>query len=224
MRPRPWRSSVHRWNPSLVIPALWVFVSVFVSVFVAACTAVPEAAAVTGKIVDAGTLAPLVGSEIEARHATTADVVATATSDALGAFALEPLAAGIYDIALTHFGYAPQTRVNVTTLAGATADLGTVALAAYAPSRLYGSASSDEEFSMPIPGVLAEARIAGTTTVIATGYTDEHGAYDLDPVPAGTYDVELSRSGYVPLLVEDVVAPPGGAANVGDLELLPTAP
>ena len=216
MQPHPWPSSVHRWSPSLVILALLVCV--------AGCTAVPETAAVTGQVVDAGTLAPLAGSQVEARSAATADVVATATSDALGAFALEPLVAGVYDISLEHFGYASQTRADITTLAGSTADLGTVALAAYAPSRLYGSASSDEEFSMPIPGVLAEARIAGTATVIATGYTDEHGAFDLDPVPAGTYDVELSRTGYVALLVEDVVAPPGGAANVGDHELLPTAP
>jgi hypothetical protein len=141
-----------------------------------------------------------------------------------GAFALEPLDAGAYDVAFAHFGYAPQTRANVTLLAGATADLGAVGLAAYAPSRLYGSVASDEEFSMPLIGARVEARIAGTTTVIATAFTDEHASFDLDPVPAGAYDVELSDDGYLPLLVEGVVAPPGGAANVGDRKLVPIVP
>jgi hypothetical protein len=181
-------------------------------------------ASIIGSVVDANTLAPLTGAAVVARATGTATVVATSTSDAQGAFTLEPFTAGVYDVAFEHFGYAPQARANVTIVAGATADLGAVGLAAYAPSRLYGSVASDEEFSMPLTGARVDARIAGTTTVIATDFADEHGAFDLDPVPAGTYDVELSRSGYVPLLVEDVVAPPGGAANVGDRKLVPIAP
>ena len=216
MQPHPWTPPLKRRTPPFAILALILFA--------AACTPAPDTASVTGTVVDTDTLAPLVGTSIVARTAGTATVVASDTSDALGVFTLTPLNAGVYDVELTHFGYAPQTRANVTTLTGATADLGTVGLAPYAPSRLYGSTASDEEFSMPLTGVRADARIAGTSTVIATGTTDEHGAFDLDPVPAGTYDVELSKTNYVTRLVEDVVAPPGGAANVGDLKLLPVAP
>jgi hypothetical protein len=189
-----------------------------------ACTPAPEPTSVIGTVVDADTLAPLDGAIVVARGAGTGDVAATDTSDAEGAFALTPLAAGVYDVDVERFGYAPQARTDVTTLAGATADLGVIALVRHAPSRMYGSASSDEAFSMPLAGVRVAARVAGTDTEVAIGFTDEHGAFDLAPVPAGTYDVDLSKSGYVPLRVAGVVAPPGGAANVGDLKLLPAAP
>lgn len=210
----PCRASVHR--PPFALLALLVVA--------AACSPSPSPSAIAGNVVDADTQAALVGTGVVARAAATATVEATTTSDAQGAFVLEPLAAGVHDVAIDHFGYAPQTRANVTTLPGARADLGTIALTAYAPSRLYGSAASDEAFSMPLPGVRVAARIAGTATVVATAFTDEHGALDLDPVPAGTYDVELSRAGFVTRLVEDVVAPAGGAADVGDLKLRPVAP
>lgn len=191
---------------------------------VVACTPTPEPASIVGTVIDANTLAALADASIVAQATGTATVVATTTSDAAGAFALEPLDAGNYDVELVHFGYAPQTRANVALLAGATADLGDVGLAAYAPSRLYGSVASDEAFSMPLTGARVDARIAGTTTVVATAFADEHASFDLDPVPAGTYDVELSHAGYVTLLVEGVVAPPGGAGNVGDRRLVPIAP
>lgn len=216
MQPHPWRSPAHPRNPPLVLLALLVLAT--------ACTPTPQPSSVTGSVVDADTLAPLVGTTIVARIAGSANAVASTTSDAQGDFTLGPLTAGVHDVAFEHFGYAPQARANVTTLPGAIADLGDVALAAYAPSRLYGSAASDEEFSMPLTGVRVDARIAGTATVIATDFTDEHGAFDLDPVPAGTYDVELSRTGYVTLLVEGVVAPAGGSMNVGDRKLVPSAP
>lgn len=213
MQPHPWTSLAKHRAPPFVILALILLV--------AACTSAPEPASVTGTVIDADTLAPLVGTSIVARTAGTTTVVASDTSDAQGTFTLEPLTAGVYDVELTHFGYAPQTRANVTILAGATADLGAIGLTAMAPSHLYGSTSSAGEFAMPIIGARVEARIAGTTTVIAVGFTDEHASYDLNPVPAGTYDVELSAPNYVTRLVEDVVAPPG---NVGDLRLDPAAP
>lgn len=216
MQPHPWTPPAKRRPPPFAILVLILFA--------AACTPAPETASMTGTVVDADTLAPLVGTTVVARLAGTATAVASDTCDALGTFTLEPLDAGVYDVELAHFGYAPQARADVTTLAGATADLGTIALTELAPSRLYGSTTSAGEFAMPIIGARVEARIAGTTTVIAVGFTDEHASYDLDPVPAGTYDVELSATDYVPRLVEGVVAPPGGSANVGDLRLEPIAP
>lgn len=89
-----------------------------------------EVGAVGGTVAFGDDPDPLPTATIEVFRAGTTDLVRTGSSGAGGAFEVGSVPVGIYDVAVSAFGYVDVTVEDVAVTAGATTALGTVTLAA----------------------------------------------------------------------------------------------
>jgi hypothetical protein len=108
------------------------------------------------------------------------------TQSALDSFTLGGLPSGTYDVTLTMAGYISQTIAGVTLPAGATTNLGAIALAV--ASEIDGTVTSTDP-NNPAASMVVQA-LQGST-VVGSAVTDTSGNYQIRNLPPGTYTLSL---------------------------------
>jgi len=196
----------------------------------------PQAADITGRIVDAAG-APIAGASVELSGA----AARLAVSGADGSFRFSTLAGGNYLVAASAAGYASQQR-SVALTQGQSFDLGAIVLPPASGSTpvmgtIEGTISSSTQ------GPLQGARVALSGSASLEVFTDAQGRYRMDNVAPGTIDLQASASGhhaaaatasiaagqtlvFSPILVESSAPPPSTAASrlIGHIVSLSGAP
>lgn len=149
----------------------------------AARTTPPQRAALTGRVVDAGSGQPL----SDVLVSLVGNTAFSTTTDSDGRFTLAGLDAGALQLRLGRLGYATRS-VNATAVAGDEVDLGTIALT---PAPLTASLSGVVRDSGG--RLLKDATVtAGTENAI----TDAAGRYEITGIPAGTVPVAVMLDPY----------------------------
>jgi hypothetical protein len=151
---------------------------------------------------------PIAGAAIATAPAST-----TATSDATGAFTLDPVAIGAYSVTASKSGYAPFTLANVGVAAGATSSVSLVlALDGQAPGSISGTVSDTRKpTANRIGGVTV--RVQGSTLATTTAVD---GSFTLANVPPGPVFLSALAPSSEFLDTETrtaVIVPPGGAKS-----------
>ncbi|HEX6293048.1 MAG TPA: S8 family serine peptidase [Herpetosiphonaceae bacterium] len=155
---------------------------------------------VLGMVTDGVTGATLVNAQVEALHA--GQVRATTLSQADGSYNLRYLPAGTYDIRITLAGYAPQTRNSV--LVETAQVSGPVDVALTRVGSVTGKVTSGRK---AVAGATVQA-LQGTE-LLGSATTDAYGIYQIANLPAGTYTLTASASGYQSQTKSGVVVNPG---------------
>lgn len=125
--------------------------------------------------------------------------VATATTDSAGAFSVK-LAAGTYDVVVTASGYQQGSKTGVAVVSDQTTTI-SLTLTAVPPGSILGlvtlQGSTDPIAGVTINLVSGGAALLSTTTAATTSTSGSYSYnYKLDNVPAGTYDVQVTATGY----------------------------
>ncbi len=110
-------------------------------------------------------------------------------SDDVGAFRIG-LKPGVYNVTVSRFGYLPQTVTDITVAPDSWTDL-EFFLSPLPRSNITGAAFSSSS-GLGIPGVTVEVTVVPVTMEATTGV---NGAFVLEKVPEGTYDL-LATSPY----------------------------
>ena len=166
----------------------------------------PAQGSITGTVTDVSTGAGLVG-------ATVTDGAASTVTNASGAYTLSNVPAGSYTVSASTSGYTTASQsVSVTAGQAATAGL------ALAKTVAAGSISGK------VTDASTGAGIAGATVSDgpASATTDSTGAYTLAGVPAGTYTLTVSASGYGS--GSQSVSVTSGQTTTANIALTKTAP
>lgn len=155
---------------------------------------------ILGKITDGVTGATLVNAQIEALQA--GQVRATTLSQADGTYQLLYLPAGTYELRATLAGYGPQSRAGV---AAVTAEMTrNVDIGLTRVGTITGKVTSGRK---AVPG--ATVRALQGTQLLASATTDVYGNYQIDNLPAGTYTMTASATGYQSQTKTGIVVNPG---------------
>ena len=173
---------------------------------------------ITGQVLAEATGVPIAGADIDATDDATG-VGYRATTDANGYYSLSGLPAGDFDLVVNAPGYAQAEIVGVDAsggdavqdvgMAAQSSLLGTVTLASGGPggaelvivATLVGGSDADQIYST-----------SSTTT-----------SFQLDGLPAGTYDITVSMPGYIAQTLSAVVVPSGESVDLGELTLQPAS-
>ena len=157
---------------------------------------------VTGTVTDAGTGSGIAGASVSYNGG-------SATTDANGAYVINPITSGSQTLSASAAGYAAAQRtVQVPPEGSVVADF---ALAPTASSSITGEVR-DAVTAQPIAG--ASVSYGGGST-----QTDSLGRYLLDDASPGTHDVSVSANGYATKTQTVVVT--AGASVVSDFALQP---
>ncbi len=138
-------------------------------------------------------------------------VLKSAFANGEGDYALEELTAGSYRIRFSREGYRSVDTEVIVLTAGQARELNVTLQPVEQPSlgRITGRVRNSGE------DALAEVKVeilAGPVTG-RTVFTNVSGEYLLGELPAGTYRLKFSKSGYNPLEVGEVVVTAGGATT-----------
>jgi thermitase len=142
---------------------------------------------ISGKVTDAVTGATLVNAEVAALQG--GQVRATTFSQADGTYQLLYLPAGTYDIRVTLAGYTTQTRTGVSVATAQT--LANIDFTLTRAGAMSGKVTGGRK---ALAGATVQA-LQGTQ-VLGAATTDAYGSYQIANLPAGTYTVTASASGY----------------------------
>ncbi len=133
------------------------------------------------------------GALVEARAAGDTVVVASATTDANGAFALAMLAAGDYDLTITKTGWKDGAATNVASVLPGGAGM-TVRLEALL-SDITGTATDNAALAVPNASVTVQN--ANGQTIAGPVTTDTNGVYNINAVPSGAQTLVVDNGGAV---------------------------
>jgi hypothetical protein len=163
------------------------------------CSPPAVTGAVQGRVVDGLTGDPLPGTTVTALLS--GSVAGSAVTDSDGRFSIEDLAAGVYDFDASRSGYVPAKLFGVQVVAGVTRQLQTFLLVVDSPSPgdIEGRVISAADASA-IAGATVELREGIDATEgspVATTTTGSSGFFFFGPIPAGTYTISASASGFV---------------------------
>ncbi len=140
----------------------------------------PTTGTIAGKVTNAATGTAIAGAAVS-------DGVASALTDATGAYTLTNVAPGTYTVSASASGYAAASQsVSVTSGQTATANF------------TLSAAVTNGAISGTVKNAATGTPIAGATVSdgLASALTDATGAYTLTNVASGTYTVSASASGY----------------------------
>jgi len=122
------------------------------------------------------------------------------------------LAEGTYDLEVSAFGYLPEHYTGLTVIAGATIDLDF----SLESAPLYNVSGQVEDSSNHHP--VGNALIEFVDTPLDPVYTCPLGSYQINDVPEGTYQVEITTENYFVLYAEIEV---DANNTIHDFSLLP---
>ena len=154
---------------------------------------------IKGQVREAGTAANIAGATVQAYQG---DVLkATATTAANGIYEIGGLALGKYTVIASKPGYVRQTKTEVAVIKG---EVAYVNFSLAVSGKLKGQVK-DKVSGANLGGATITARMGGV--VRATGTTTAPwGVYEIDSdLPAGSYIVVASRSGYLPQTKKDII-------------------
>lgn len=145
-----------------------------------------EPGRIAGEVYDANSGLPIAQAQIVLSGASN-----TAVSNANGTFVLENVPAGQYPIIVSHAGYADRTG-NVVVEGGSTSQLGRILLMLADDTAALRGTVTDSETAMPLAGAMVEV----TGELDTQTQTNAQGAYELLGLPAGSYSIRVSHTGY----------------------------
>lgn len=161
----------------------------------------PRSGAISGRVIDEATKAPVTSFQISARPSSTPPTMPAPFSNDDGTFTIGDLAAGPVQLEVTAKGYAPGNVQGVNVEEGKTTSDVEVHLERGAILKGRVTTSSGQ----PIEG--ASISLDRSTRVGMTGpstanreVTDANGDYSIDTVTPGTRRVTFNKNGYVPLM------------------------
>jgi len=163
---------------------------------------------IKGQVKQAGTTTAIAGATVAAYQA---DVLkATATTSASGVYEIGGLAAGSYTVIASKVGYVKQKKLNIAVSGGSIAY---VNFNLAVSGKLKGQVK-DKVSGLPIVGATIVARSGGV--VVASGVTTSpYGIYEIaSDLPAGTYVVGASKTGYLGQTRKDIVVTAGATTYV----------
>ncbi|MDA8105786.1 MAG: carboxypeptidase regulatory-like domain-containing protein [Nitrospiraceae bacterium] len=138
----------------------------------------------TGKVLDSVTTLPLQGAII------TLSGGPSSMSDQQGAFLIQDIPPGTYNVNISASGYAGQSS-SIMIMAGVTTDIGTVYLTPSPTSTTVSGKVTDLSTGQPIPN--ADVSIVGTTLSVKT---NSNGAYSISGIDLLEFTVKASATGY----------------------------
>ena len=154
---------------------------------------------ITGHVTDSSTGAAISGATVSYSGGST-------TTDSSGSYSFSSVPAGSYTLTASQSGYNSQTgSVSVTAGAGSTLNL------QLTPVSTTGSGG----ISGQVTNISTGGAISGATVSYSGGSatTDSAGHYAFASVPAGTYNVSASHSGYF-VLTKSVTVSSGSASTL----------
>ena len=154
----------------------------------------------SGVVTDAETHAPIAGVEIYVSNPESGADVMTGTTDENGAFDLKFKQLGTYDILFKAAGY-DMVSYEGTPFEG---DMVGTAVEMQKTVYTFSGVVTDAETKAPIKGVEVYVSDPASGADVATGTTDENGAFALKFKQLGTYNVLFKAAGYDMVSYEEV--------------------
>jgi len=163
---------------------------------------------IKGQVRAAASSTPIGGAVVRAYQS---DVVkATATANASGIYELGGLALGTYTVVASGTGHVRQSKANIAVLRG---EVTYVNFSLAVSGKLKGQVK-DKGTSDPIVGATVVARSGGVTWATTTT-TGPWGIYEIDSdLPAGTFVVGASTTGYLGQTRKDIAVSAGATTYV----------
>jgi hypothetical protein len=157
------------------------------------CGVPPTKGNIKGKVTDAVTSSAIAGAQVDAQQGGTSKLKATTSST--GDYSLLNLDPGSYDLVFTKTGYVDKTENGVQVTAGAD----TTKDAALSPTSQPGKGTisgkvTDAADAKALSGAAVKALLSGATKGQATTKSD--GTYTIAGLDPGTYDLEVTATGY----------------------------
>jgi hypothetical protein len=172
-----------------------------------------QGAALTGTVTKASNSAVISGAQIEVIGGDGTQYFATSAAN--GTYSITGLPADIYSIIVTATGYSQYLQENVTLTTGGVI----VNPALTVPSSISGTVT-------PTTGTLGDTPLI---TAQAPGNTDPNqvysvqaaanGTFSLANLPAGTYDVAITLSGYLETQISNISVAAGAQDKLGTITL-----
>ncbi len=132
------------------------------------------------------------------------DFVISAFTDNMGAFALWGVPAGTYEVVVTPLDetsdYASGSAIGIIVNNGQITTIANPIELQLKPGSISGDVTNDIVVTVTL-------KLKGTTDIITTMDSDANGEFLLENVPAGTYIVTVSATGFVSQEIEAVVIP-----------------
>lgn len=149
---------------------------------------VPQPGSVSGQIIDAGTLQPISAATVDLLQNSV--VVASLLTDAQGNYTLNGLTPSQYTLraAANNYGSA-SVGVEIISNTAATVNISLTSL----PGTVSGTIT-DSLTTLPIPS--ATIQIYQGTTLISSGLSDANGAYSLQGLKGGNYNILVTAVNY----------------------------
>ncbi|MCU1486162.1 MAG: putative collagen-binding protein, partial [Actinomycetia bacterium] len=186
---------------------------------------IPKDAVVRGIVRSSTTGNPIAGvqvstGEVSATSTATATATTTATTDATGAFVLDKLAPGSYDLKFTSGHYQPLTRtLRIGAKSDSTIDVTMLILGGVQGLVTDLTATPISNVTVTVtndPAATGQAAFNATTT------TNSSGQYSLlEQLPTGKYVATFTRAGYATRSRNFEAA--AGTVAVGDIQLIELA-
>lgn len=158
--------------------------------------------AITGTVRHATTEEPLYDVSISVRVGT---VTVTVTSDPDGTYRIPDLPSGTYTVTAALDGFDPLSTDGVQVVSGSETENVDILLVEK-PTKLYGVVRSETQL---LPGVMISVEGAELFT-----NTSIDGEYEITNITAGTYNILVSKEGYISVTVVGVVISRGGETQV----------
>lgn len=160
-----------------------------------------------GQVKVAGTGATIAGAMVEAYQGAVRKGMAL--TDSKGVYQIGGLAAGSYTVVGSKAGYVRQSKPSIAVAAGS---ITYVNFSLAVSGKLKGQVK-DKVSTLPIQGATVVARMGGVERARAT--TDSKGLYEIaSDVPAGTYVVGASMTGYLGQTRKDIPVTAGATTYV----------
>jgi len=132
--------------------------------------------------------------------------VGSATTDSGGSYSFTDVAPGTYSLTFAKTGYVTQTITGVKVTAGTT----TITNTGLIEDGSIGGNVTDLNSGLPVSGVTVTCATCPTTSTT----TDPSGNYAFGNVPAGTYSLTFSDTGYVTQTASGTVVNAGATTTV----------
>lgn len=166
--------------------------------------------AISGIVVHASTLEPLVGANVSIK---VGDLTVTVASSVDGSYRIPGLQGGTYSVTATLDGFNTSIHSTVTVVSGYETS-GVNFQLMEKPTKLYGVVRAG---SVLLVGV--GIQVAGTNY---SANSSLRGEYEIRNIPAGTYTINVTHKGYYAISIPNVVIPRGGQTDLNiDLVSLP---
>jgi hypothetical protein len=200
-------ASAPGYSSETVLVTLGLLESRFVSFVLA-----PINGTISGYVFRAATMEPLLNASVSV-VLPGITVIVNSTQD--GSYLIHDVPEGTYSLTASKEGFYPANYANVIVVKATVTQNINFSLVER-PTALYGVVRSG---TLLLPG--ANISVAGTNFY---NRSDSQGAFRIENITAGTYDVTATLSGYVTALFEGVVIPVGGEVRLDiNLTALPGA-